>query len=233
MNRIDPNMPLDQFLLAAPEQAILFDNLGIDLRRVRNKSFAGVCQEHRLDQQTFIRVLTAMQRTPPRPVIALEFMALTELCDHLEHAQQTQLQRELARLDQLTRAAAEQFGADYPQILKIRETFVAFRERFAAHLREDVEELFPLIRRLTTGRRVVRLALKSHLARKESEHDQADEALAELRALAGGKELRRSVPTIVRTVSDAIARLEHTVHEQIYKENQVLFPRVLAIGGSA
>ena len=60
-----------------------------------------------------------------------------------------------------------------------------------------------------------------------------DEALAELHALADDESLRRPAPVFMRTVSDAIVRLKHAVHEQIYKENQVLFPRALAIGGSA
>jgi regulator of cell morphogenesis and NO signaling len=236
MKFINPNTPLDQFLRAAPEQRSLFDNLGIDLRHERNKSFADVCQKHGLDRQTFVRLLTAMQKTPPRPVVALELMALTELCDYVEHAQQTHLQEELARLDQLTGAAAEQSGAEHPQLLRIRETFVAFRERFAAHLREEADGLFPLIRRLTTDKKgalPARFALKKRLTRMGNAHNQADEALAELRALAGEESLRQPVPAAVRTVSDAIVRLEQAVHEQIYKENQVLFPRALAIGGSA
>lgn len=54
-------------------------------------------------------------------------------------------------LDRLTRTAVEELGAEHPRMLRIRTTFVAFREKFAAHLREETEELFPLIRQLTTG----------------------------------------------------------------------------------
>ena len=236
MNLINPNTSLDQFLLAAPEQRSLFDDLGIDLRHEQNRSLGEICQKHELDWSTFVRLLTAFQKFSPRPAVALELMALPELCDHVELAQRSQVQEELKRLDELTKAATEQSGAAQPQLRKIRSAFVAFYEPFAAHLRDEAENHFPLIRRLTTGENEglpTRSVLKSRLARMENEHNQADEALAALHALAGDESSRLSVPSGVEAVAEAIVRLERTVHEQIYKENQVLFPRVLALGGVA
>jgi regulator of cell morphogenesis and NO signaling len=236
MHCIDPNTPLEQFLSARPELMRLFDNLGINSRCDESQSLAEVCQQHALDLTTVARLLRALPGTnPPHQVVTLELMTLSELCDHLEHAQRVTIHDELTCLDRLTHAAVEELGEEHPQLLGIRATFVAFREKFAAHLREETEELFPLIRQLTTegkGELTARSTLKSCLTRMESEHNQADEALAELRALAGDESVRRPVPVHMRTVSDAIVRLKHAVHEQIYKENQVLFPRALAIGGS-
>lgn len=236
MHRIDPNMPFDQFLSARPELRRLFENLGINFRRDESQSLAEVCRQHDLDLPTVARLMTALPgRNPPHQVITLELMTLSELCDHLEHAQHVSIQDELMCLDRLTHAAVEELGMEYPQFLGIRAAFVAFQEKFAAHLREESEELFPLIRQLTTGangERSARPALKLYLTRMESEHNQVDEALAELRALASDESVCRPAPVFMRTVSDAIARLNHAAHEQIYKENQVLFPRALAIGGS-
>ena len=234
MNHIDLSTTLDEFLLASPEQGRVIGSLGLDWRCEGRRSLADICQTHGLEPRTFARMLAAFARARSQPPpVCLELMTLNDLCDHLEQSPRITLQDELARLDQLTRVAAEQYGAEHPQLLRTRETFVAFRERFTAHLHEEAEMLFPLIRRLTTGKKEARSALKSRLARMEHEHNQADEALAELHALAGEESLRRPVPAAVRTVSDAIVHLEHAVHEQIYKENQVLFPRALAIGGSA
>lgn len=236
MHRIDPNTPLDRLLSARPELRRLFDSLGINSQRDESQSLAEVCQQHDLDLPTVARLLTAFPGTnPPRQVVTLELMTLSGLCDHLEHVQRVTIRDELTRLDQLTRAAVRGLGAEHPQLLGIRATFVAFQEKLAAHLRKETEELFPLIRQLTTGAKgelPARSALKSYLTRMESEHNQADEALAELRALASDESVRRPASAVIRTVSNAIVRLQHAVHKQIYKENEVLFPRALAIGGS-
>jgi len=234
MNHTDLSTTLDEFLLASPEQYRIVGPLGLDSQRDGRRSLADICQIHGLEPRTFARMLAAFAcaKSQPPPVY-LELMTLKDICDHLEQSSRVALQDELARLDQLTRVAAERYGAGHPQLLRIRKTLVAFRERFTAHLHEETENLFPLIRRLTTGKKEARSALKSRLARMEHEHNQADEALAELHALAGDGLLRPPVPAAVRTVSDAIVRLEQAIHEQIYKENQVLFRRALAIGGSA
>jgi regulator of cell morphogenesis and NO signaling len=237
MYLINPNTSFDEFLFAEPELRRLFDNLGIDCRGGENKSLAKICQEHHLDSSTVARLLTALQAIyPPRQVVSLELMTLTELCDHLEQLQQITLREELARLDRLTRMAAQQQGAEYPQFVRIHETFVAFREQFTAHLREEAEGVFPLIRQLTNGESgalPVRSSLKLRLAEMEKDHNQADESLAELFTLASDESLGRSAAATMRAISTVIIRLKHTVHEQIYKENRVLFPRALAIGGHA
>lgn len=234
MNHIDLSTTLDELLLASPKQGRVIGLLGLDSRCDGSQSLADICQTHGLEPRTFARMLAAFAsaRSQPPPA-CLELMTLNDLCDHLEQSLRVTLQDELAWLDQLTRVAAEQYGAEHPQLLRTRKTFVAFRERFTAHLHEEAEKLFPLIRRLTTGKKDARPALKSRLARMEHEHNQAGETLAVLRALAGGESLRRPLSAAVRTVSDAIIRLEHSIHEQIYKENQVLFPRALAMGGSS
>lgn len=199
---------------------------------------AETCQRHDLNWPTVARFLTALPGTIlPCQGIALELMTLSELCDHLEHMHRVTIQDELTCLDQLTCTAVQELGAEHPQLLQIRATFVTFRETFAAHLREETEELFPMIRELTTGKQkrlVLPPALKSCLARMESEHNQADEALTELDALAEDKSLQRHAILVLRTAChDAIFRLKHAVHERIYEENQVLFPRTLAMGGFA
>jgi len=235
MYLISPNTSFDEFLFAEPELRRLFDNLGIDSRGGENKSLAKICQEHHLDSSTVARLLTALQAIcPPRQVVSLELMTLTELCDHLERLQQITLREELARLDRLTRMAAQQQGAEYPQFVRIHGTFVAFREQFTAHLREEAEGVFPLIRQLTNGESgalPVRSSLKLRLAEMEKDHNQADESLAELYTLTSDESLGRSAAATMRAISTLIIRLKHTVHEQIYKENHVLFPRALAIGG--
>ncbi len=237
MHLLDPNTPLDQFLSAEPELRRLFDQLGLDGCGAESQSLAEVCQRHDLHPPTVLRLLPILQAMkPPRQEVSLELLTLRELCDHLEHTQQMTLREALAQLDRLTLAAAEQQGSEHPRLWEIRNAFVAFREQFVAHSREEAEEVFPLIRQLTSaedGRRPSRSALKSRLAGMIDEHNQADEALAELRALASDEGWRATCPAHLRTIPAAIVRLEQTFHEQIYRENQVLFPRALAIGGSA
>ncbi|MBI2948826.1 MAG: hypothetical protein HYY23_14395, partial [Verrucomicrobia bacterium] len=103
MNILDPNTPLHEILMPAPELKQVFENLGIDACRDGGRPLVEVCQMQGLDSHTVVRLLTAFQAMPPRQVVALELMTLAELCDHLQETQRIKLREDLARLDQLTR----------------------------------------------------------------------------------------------------------------------------------
>ena len=232
MDGINLNTTLDEFLLVAPALGRVIDRLGIGSRRDRNRSLDNICQKLGFDPPTFARVLAALAvAEAPTPPVCLDLMTLPDLCDHLEQARQASLQDELARFDELIHAMAERHGEQQPLLLSIRAAFIVLRDSFATHFREEGDVVFPLIRQMATGGtggRLVRVALKPRLARMQHEHNLAEEALAELGALAGEMALRPPASAALPAVADALVRLEHAVHEQIYHENQVLFPRALA-----
>lgn len=230
MKPVNPNTAFNQLLRTTPEYRPLFIHLGIDPLRNPNQSLAEVCHAHQLEPRTVARLLSAFTKTVA-PAAPMKLMLLSELCDHLEKPQHAYLHDELQKLDLMTRTAAKQKGEANPQLLIIREAFIALRAQLTAHLLAEAKDLFPMIRLLANGdndERPTRSAVKFRLTRMEHEHNQIDEALAELGLLVANKSLELQFPAVTRTMAAAIARLEHTVHEQIYHENQVLFPRALA-----
>jgi iron-sulfur cluster repair protein YtfE (RIC family) len=233
MKLIDLNTSLGQLLLNCPECRWFAEELGIAVDDHRGKSLADVCRIHDLEPRTTARMLTAFcAGIHHSPAVSVELMTLTELCNHLERGNHVRLRADLRLLDQLTRIAAEQYASDDPGLLTIREHFVAFRKKFAAHLCEEAELIFPVLRQLDAakaGKHPRRSSLKSPLARMEQEHRETDEWLADLRELVRTRASRSSRPGIRRTISDAFARMERKVHEQIYMEAHVLYPRSLAI----
>lgn len=174
---------------------------------------------------------TARPRRVLNSAVALERMSLTELCDRFEARQHRVLRGELARLDARIRTVTARAGARHPELRQLRSAFVVFRRDFTAHLREEARSVFPLIRRLEIqeGSSRTRRSLRARAARVIQQHGQADEAIAELRELAGDHDAAAPRPRGRRDLRDALARFQRNLHEQVYAENQILFPRALAI----
>jgi regulator of cell morphogenesis and NO signaling len=63
----------------------------------------------------------------------------------------------------------------------------------------------------------------------ESEHESAGQALASLRRLTGGYATPPDGCASWRELMDAMVRLEQDLHHHIHAENNVLFPRILAL----
>jgi len=68
--------------------------------------------------------------------------------------------------------------------------------------------------------------LRRHLRQFAHEHEHIDEMLEEFRLLLEDEKLKRLRPKWMEKISSAMTGLYRTVHEQIYTENQVLFPRL-------
>lgn len=164
---------------------------------------------------------------------SVELMSLTELCDHLEYARQVTLQIELERLDRLTRSAAQLNCEEGSRLLEIRNIFLTFHNQFVAHLRQETNDLFPFVRQMIAsknGVRPLRSSLKSRVARLRNDHNHTGETLADLRDLIDDRRFELPASQTIRLISKSIVRLDKAVQAQIYKENQVLFPRILAFG---
>ena len=63
----------------------------------------------------------------------------------------------------------------------------------------------------------------------ESEHDQAGGALAKMRELTDGFTPPDWACNTYRAMLDALAQLELDLHQHVHKENNILFPRAIAL----
>lgn len=226
---IDPDTRLEELLLAAPEWGPVLERFGVPATRDRAGTLAEFCDLHGLELHTVARMLEAMRAaSPPCPVVCLELMTLDQVCDHLESAHRD-LQEELQRADQLIKTLVKQTAAEHPKLLTIQKCFVAFHRRLKAHLRAESGHLFPVLRKwqaATNGGRCGVNRLRLPLARLEREHDQADESLAALRGAIEDESSCSSTHAGMRAIAEAVGRLDRSVHEQIYKENRLLFPNL-------
>lgn len=230
MTSITTRTRLRQVLLALPESGPTLERLGVDAARDGQRTLAELSARLGLEARTLARLLAAAEQArSSAPAVCVELMTLGELCDHLEAAH-GRLHHELARLDRLTRALSKGKAAENPKLRAIRNGFLAFQRRFRAHLRKEADHLFPVCRGRAAGRKRATEAgvpWRSPLSQLQQEHSQADEALADLRRLVADDAPSATEHAAVRAVADAVARLESSIHEQIYKENHLLFPKAL------
>jgi regulator of cell morphogenesis and NO signaling len=67
----------------------------------------------------------------------------------------------------------------------------------------------------------------------ETEHEAAGAALAQMRALTGGYAPPADACPTFMALYDALRELEDDLHEHIHLENNILFPRSIAMAGNA
>lgn len=231
MTNITPETTVAEIVRAVPARARIFENLGIDYCCGGKKPLAEVCRAKNLDPATVVAMLAALDGAADAPSANPDAMSLTELCDHIERVHHDWLREELPRLDFMTRKVAMVHGDHEPRLHEIRRVFESFHSEMVSHMREEGEQVFPAIRKLEAtkvGRAAAASALKTTLAKLESEHDRAGEALTHFADLSDRHTPPDWACNTFRAMFDTLAQLERNMHQHVHKENNVLFVKALA-----
>lgn len=237
MKTITSDTTVGELVRAVPARSRLFENLGIDYCCGGKKPLAEVCRTKNLDPATVIAMLAALDAAPAASAsVNPDAMGLAELCDHIEFVHHGYLKEELPRLDFMTRKVAAVHGDHEPRLLEVRRVFETFNAAMTTHTQEEDETVFPAIRQLEAAngdKARAASGLKATLAKLESEHDSAGAALEQFKALTDSYAPPDWACNTFRALYDGLAQLEKNMHQHVHKENNVLFPRALTIGGYA
>jgi regulator of cell morphogenesis and NO signaling len=231
MNTITIESTVGDLVRAAPVRARIFGKLGIDFCCGGKKPLAEACRDKGLDPVTVLAMLNALDNESDPGLVDADSMGLAALCDHVEAAHHGYLREELPRLDFMTRKVAAVHGAEEPRLVQIFELFASFAPELIDHMNDEENAVFPRIRRLDSGTATAddRAALRASITLLEREHEQAGAALTQFRELTDGYVPPEWACNTFRALYDGLARLEANMHQHVHKENNVLFPRALAL----
>lgn len=227
-----PTSHVGAIVAARPLAAAVFARIGIDYCCGGKRTLAEACAGRNLDPATVALMLdVTLQSIDEEPVVDAASMTLTALADHIEHTHHAYLKENLPILvDQGERVAA-QHGEHDPAHVVVAETVRELANEMFHHMEKEERVLFPLVRQLEkTGRLACPGGSIAHPIRQmEAEHDSAGNALVRLRELT-----RDFVPPpdachTHRALLAGLARLQTDLHQHVHKENNVLFPRALAL----
>jgi regulator of cell morphogenesis and NO signaling len=117
-------------------------------------------------------------------------------------------------------------------LLDVEALYTDLREDLEPHLMKEERVLFPMIRELTEATTAPTFhcgSVTNPIRMMLLEHDRAGELLAALRAITNGFEHPADACASYQELYRALAELEADTHLHVHKENNVLFPAVLAM----
>jgi len=222
-----------QLVVERPARARVFEKLGIDYCCGGKKPLGQACAEKKLDVTA---VVAALQKADSDRAAAERdwgSSSLTELANHIESTHHAYLKSELPRLDFLTHKVAAVHGPHNPKLVQVREIFIGLKAEMDSHMQKEEQILFPLCRKLEQGGAG---AAASHCGSVQNpirvmimEHDHAGNALEQMRALTDDYTPPAEACNTYRAMLDALAVLEHDMHQHVHKENNILFPKAVRV----
>jgi regulator of cell morphogenesis and NO signaling len=152
------------------------------------------------------------------------------LVDHIVEQHHAYLREELTPLGALVEKVARAHGGAHPELADVRDTFTAVAAELGEHMLEEEQVVFPACVGLEEGARDVGLAsLESPISIMLHQHDEVGAGLARLRELTSGYDAPSDACNSYRAMLDRLLTLELDLHRHVHEENNVLFPRALAL----
>lgn len=233
MTSLDIHTTVGELVADRPSRSRVFQQLGIDFCCGGKKPLEDACRDKGLDPQTVLQTLLASEQTVGSSEIDAAKLSLTELCDHIEQTHHAYLKQELPRLRPMIAKVAAVHGDRCPWMRDVTDVFEAFMQELNAHMMKEEQVLFPMIRAIEAGETNAAGHCGGTIANPvrmmEHEHDDAGEALRRMHELTDGYTPPIGACNTFRATLDALRELEADMHQHVHKENNVLFPRALAL----
>jgi regulator of cell morphogenesis and NO signaling len=229
----DVHTSVGQIVVEKPRLSQVFDRLGIDYCCRGSTSLSQACDAGGLDVADVLREITAfidkpVQESPLDPAR----LTSSALADHIVNQHHAFLRSILpalaAQLDKVVSVHAEH----HPELRDVREVFLALKDELELHMMKEEKVLFPLIKELESATTLPSIhcgSVNNPIRVMVMEHADAGEALTRLRDLTGAFTVPDDACSTYRAVLRGLAELEADLHQHIHKENNILFPRAVAM----
>ena len=127
-------------------------------------------------------------------------------------------------------------GATHPEIAQIEELFAAVGQELSTHMLKEEQVLFPHIERMEEALRAERQAppaffgtVRRPIANMVAEHDDAGALLARMRELSNGYTAPAGACPTFLALYTGLEEFERDLHHHVHLENNILFPRAIAM----
>jgi regulator of cell morphogenesis and NO signaling len=214
--------------------ARVLERFGLDYCCGGGRTLAEACA--RTEGVDADEVLDALTATAPQGAPAWAAMGPAELVDHIESTHHAYLHAELPRLVALAEKVEGVHGGRHPELARVAELTEALRLDLEPHLAKEEAVLFPMIRQLAAGDAASGLhcgGIANPIRVMLAEHDRTGELLSELDQATGGHRPPGDACTSYRMLYEGLAQVAADTHLHVHKENDVLFPAVLALADAA
>ncbi len=232
MTMISPEVSLGDLVTQNPATARILTQFGLDYCCGGALDLAQAVRSAGLDLDA---VLLALDEATEAGVAPWATMSASELVDHLEATHHRYLHQEMPYLSTLMEKVLSVHGGSHPELEVIAETYEQLRADLTPHLMREEQVLFPMVRVLEASFDSVVVpefhcgSIRNPISCMMREHDAAGDLLRSLSAMTNSYTPPPEGCISYKTLFGAMRALETDTHTHIHKENNVLFPMVIAL----
>ena len=218
--------------------AAVLEAFGIDFCCGGRRPLVDACHSAGVDPAKVIRELQQLARSPRGDDDAAAW-PLDRLIDHIVTVHHAYVRQALPTIARYLAKLREVHGQRHPELARVAQVFSAMHDELSQHMLKEEQVLFPYIRDLlepdrrgSSGVQSPFGTVEDPIRMMEREHQEAADALRTIRTLTGGYVAPADGCTTYQVRMAELDRFERDLHRHVHLENNVLFPRAVALESS-
>ena len=227
-----------QIAVDNPEATRIFEKFGIDYCCGGNQPLEQACEKANISIDEVLDALEMAESTAraAQQVRDWNREPLSELIAHIKGTHHKYTREAIAEVTALLAKVCSVHGKNHRELLEIRETYAGLAQELTTHLMKEEMVLFPYIERMEEA--VIQGdpplpapfgTVRNPVAMMEHEHDSAGHALRAIRKESSDFTPPADKCASYQTLYKALAAFEADLHQHIHLENNILFPRAIAM----
>jgi regulator of cell morphogenesis and NO signaling len=228
---ISPNRTVGELVADDFRTAAVFQKHGIDFCCGGQRSIGDACTDAGIDRERVSADLEAATVTPgasPRfTTWPLDMLTRYIVSNHHRYVREA-----IETLSAHTDKVAHVHGEAHPEVREIGDLFRQLAAELASHMDREERVLFPYIDALAAGGAAPRApfgTVANPIRMMEHEHQAAGSMMADIRRLSRDYAPPEDACTTYRVTYQELQAFEADLHQHVHLENNVLFPRAVAL----
>lgn len=227
---INATKTIREIAVENPAATRVFERFGLDYCCGGHKPLAEACADAKLSMDDVVR---SLEQATPAPATSRDWKAvsLTDLTNHIVDTHHAYVKSESPRIAALLAKVVRVHGENHPELLKVQESFLSLANELESHMMKEEQMLFPYIIQLDGGyagqSRFGTVRNPIHMMMME--HDNAGTLLRQIREASADFAAPPDACVSYQTLYRALPEFEADLHQHIHLENNILFPRTIAL----
>jgi regulator of cell morphogenesis and NO signaling len=235
---INSSMTVREVAIEVPQSTRLFEKLKIDYCCGGNRSLTEACNSAGLEVDDVLGMLKTASHEAKSENSTVDFQQLpiADLVGHILSTHHVYTKDEMIRLDSLIKKVISAHGENHPELRTVGELLDRLAADLTPHMFKEEQVLFPYISALAKAHAENHAApfasfgtVNNPVRRMMMEHDAVGEMLRDLRNVTSNYTAPSDGCISYRTLYEALGAFEKDLHQHIHLENNILFPRAVAL----
>ena len=216
-------------------KAEVFRKYGIDFCCGGKKSLKQVCYEKGLKLKDVENALENVNVTS-RIVENYDRWSPDFLADYIYNKHHQYYYDEGPVINELLTKVANHHGERFPELMEVYRLYTSLSQELNEHFAKEEKVLFPFIKALVLSKQSGntqdlqnQFSLSAPIQMMENDHEAAGELLAELRTVTSQYTAPAGACNSFQFLYQKLKELEEDLHQHIHLENNILFPKALAL----